>query len=81
LDYDKNGLAYDIDLEEATLGSLLVAPKYLKQVLSDCNLRETSFYFEKNKVVFSTIINLFENNVPPTEELVSSQLNGAVPRG
>ena len=81
LDYDSDGLAFDSPLEEATLGAILIRPTVLKKILSDCQLRDSSFYFDRNREVFRSMVHLFDNGVPPSAELVSSQLNGTVPKG
>jgi replicative DNA helicase len=78
LDYDNKGLAYDRDLEESTLGILLVAPIHIKRVLSECKLRETSFFFDQNRLIFNAIVKLFHEGTPPDEQLVCSELDGSV---
>lgn len=80
MEYDKNGLAHDSELEQAALGSLMMCPDRVQHTLAETKLSESAFYFEKNKTVFNTIKQLWENGTPPNETLVSSQLNGAVPK-
>lgn len=81
MDYDNNGLAFDSPLEEAALGSLILLPAKFQSIVAQTKLRSSSFYFDKNQQVFKTIVSLFERGIPPTETLVSSELNGAVPKG
>lgn len=81
MEYDKNGLAHDSDLEKAALGSLMILPDSVQNTLAESRITESSFYFEKNRAVFKTIVKLWEDETPPNETLVSSTLNGEVPRG
>lgn len=80
MEYDSLGLAYDTSLEEATLGSILHLPGRLPELLAEHKLRPSSFFLNRNRKVFDTIIELFEKGTPPTETLVSSSLNGEVPK-
>ena len=74
-------LAYDGHLEESTLGAILLQPDRLTLALSEAKLRDSSFYFDKNKEVFRVISKLYDQGTPPNEALVSSELNGTVPQG
>jgi replicative DNA helicase len=81
MEYSNSGLAYDSELEEAALGALLILPDSLQTVLSETKITTSSFYWERNKEVFKSILKLFEQGTPATEALVSSELNGTVPPG
>lgn len=80
MDYDSRGLAYDQSLEAAVLGSVMLNYGDIKYVIRESKLNISSFYFEKNKNVFKTILKLFDEDKPPNETLVSSELNGTVPK-
>lgn len=81
MEYTSDALAYDTNLEAAALGAILITPDKLKGVLAETKLRKDSFYWDKHKKVFETILQLSEEGTPPSETLVSSHLNGAVPQG
>ncbi len=65
----------DRSVEEATIGSLLLTPDKITDVLREVKLRPSSFYFEKNRKIYSTILNLFENHTPASIELIGSHDN------
>lgn len=81
MEYDSNGLAYDKDLEQAFLGAILFKPNNLKTVLGNVKLTEEVFYFEKNRNVLNTIFEIANKGTEATDLLVSSHLNGTVPKG
>lgn len=81
MEYDSNGLAFDKDLERAFLGSLLFKPENLKTVIGNVRITEDVFYFEKNRNVLNVIFEIADEGTEPTDLLVSSHLNGTVPKG
>lgn len=80
MEYDERGLAYDKKLEHAVLGSIMIKYPLFQNVLSETKISKQAFYFDRNQAVFDTILKLFDEGKPPNETLVSSELNGAVPK-
>ncbi|MBX0310578.1 MAG: replicative DNA helicase, partial [Sulfurihydrogenibium sp.] len=59
---DSPFLPYDEDAERAILGSLIVYPEIIDSVLT--KLKIDDFYLQKHKIIYETIIDLFNQNKP-----------------
>jgi replicative DNA helicase len=68
------------EMEESLLGSILISPGVLKQTLQESGVTPDSFYVTKNRRLFEVILRLHEEGTPPSYELVSSHINGEVPK-
>lgn len=59
---DSPFLPYDEDAERAILGSLIVYPEIIDSVLT--KLKIDDFYLQKHKIIYETIIDLFNQGKP-----------------
>jgi len=60
--YEASKMPYDEDAERAILGSLIVYPEIIDSVLN--KLKIDDFYLQKHKVIYETIIDLFNQGKP-----------------
>lgn len=63
---------YDLDAEEAVLGSLVIDPETITRVLAV--VRPDDFFREKNQWVYSACIDLFNRNEPINQISVAQEL-------
>jgi replicative DNA helicase len=66
----------EAELEEAVLGSLMLSPILLKDVLGEAKLEPRHFSITRNHEVYAVILRLNEKGMVPDAELVSSNLEG-----
>ncbi len=72
---------YSSEAEQAIIGSVLIKPSCLPEVLE--KIAPHNFYIEKNKLIFTAIVELFNNNKPIDlvtlgEKLVENDVYDAV---
>lgn len=65
------------ELEEAVLGSILTSPTLLNTILKNAKLHPSHFAMDRNRELYTLIINLNDRGIPPDIDLVSSHLNGS----
>ena len=53
---------HDIDAEQATLGSIMLNPSALNEIIDI--VQEETFYSEKHRIIFKAMIDLFSKNEP-----------------
>jgi replicative DNA helicase len=75
------GGLYSQRIEEDVLGALFISPGFLPEILTKTKLRPNDFYFDRNKVIYQIILQMHDEGVPCTEDLVVSTMNGQVPKG
>ncbi len=66
-------LPYNVEAEEAVLGSLLMDPEAITKVASF--LRPTDFYRDKHAWIYEALLNLHERNEPPDPLTVADELD------
>jgi replicative DNA helicase len=73
---EENTGVVEAELEEAVIGSILLSPMLLRDVLSEAKLEPRHFSITRNHEVYAVILRLHEKGMVPDVELVSSHLAG-----
>ena len=61
LDIDWAGLPYDIDAEQAVLGSIMIDPACINDVFT--RVKEEYFYLNQHKLIYKTLVGMTNDNL------------------
>lgn len=61
LDIDGAGLPYDIDAEQAVLGSIMIDPSCINDVIT--RIKEDYFYIPQHKAIYRTLVGMTNDNL------------------
>ncbi len=61
LDIDGAGLPYDIDAEQAVLGSIMIDPACINDVIT--RVKEEYFYLNQHKLIYKTLVGMTNDNL------------------